>query len=210
VVEADYTLAIEDHPLVSGKPANGFQIAANGASDVAFPAHVVWRDVAPAVEALFDKDTVRYRASGTIGLHTPLGLVSFPLAHEGTFAPPRLPAVAVQSPRVMSIGFTSARIALPLKITNRNPFALPLGAIAGAVQIAGTQVGVITLPPQPPVDAGKESVIEIPIEVNFIQAGLAVAAAIKSGAADVAIDGTLTSGAAHLPLHLAQRVTFTQ
>jgi LEA14-like dessication related protein len=210
VAQVDYALSVEDHALLSGKPSAGFRIAANGSSDVAFPAHVVWRELAPAVEALLEKEVVHYRASGTLGLDTPVGVASFPLAHEGTFAPPRLPSISIQAPRIVSIGFTGARLAIPIAIGNRNGFALPLGKLDGAVRIAGAHAGTVSLPEPPPIGAGQQAVIEIPLEVSFIESGLAVANAIKSGSADLAFDGTLSAGAARLPIHVAQKVDFAR
>lgn len=207
VAQADYALQIEGKPLVSGKPPNGFRIAARGASDVEFPAHVQWADLVPAVEALFKQDAVKYRASGTLGLNTPIGLVSLPLEHEGTFAPPRMPQLTVLTPTISASGL-NARLTIPVRIGNLNGFPIPIAGLAGAVQIAGRPVGSVALPAQGLIDAGKESTVQIPLEINLITAGTAVAEALRSRSADLAIDGTLSSGAAKLPIHLAQRVSF--
>ena len=209
VAQADYALQIEGKPLVSGKPPNVFRIGARGASDVEFPAHVMWADLVPAVEALFKQDTVKYKASGTLGLNTPVGLVSLPLEHEGTFAPPRMPEFSVQPPTISSIGLTSASLTIPVRIGNKNGFPIPIAGLLGAVQIAGRPVGKVGLPAQGLVEAGKDAVVQIPLEINFITAGTAVAEALRSHTADVSIDGFLvTSGLARLPIHVAQRVNF--
>ena len=209
VAQADYALQIEGKPLASGKPPNGFKIAAKGASDVGFPAHVQWADLVPAVEALFRQDSVKYKASGTVGLNTPVGLVSLPLEHEGTFAPPKMPEFSVQSPTISSIGLTGAQLTIPVRIGNKNGFPIPIAGLLGAVQIAGRPVGKVGLPAQGLVEAGKEAVVQLPLEINFITAGTAVAEALRSHTADVSIDGFLvTSQLVRLPIHIAQRVNF--
>ena len=209
VAQADYALQIEGKPLASGKPPNGFHIPGHASSDVAFPAHVNWADLVPAVEALFRQDSVKYRAQGTIGLNTPIGLVSLPLEHEGTFAPPRMPELSVQAPTLSSIGLTGAQLTIPLKIANKNAFPIPIAGLSGAVQIAGRPVGKVGLPAQGLVEAGKDAVVQLPLDINFVTAGTAVAEALRSRTADVSIDGFLvTSGLARLPLHVAQRVSF--
>lgn len=209
LAQTDYALQVENHPLLAGKPQGGLQIPGKGIADVAFPAHVAWNDLAPAVEALFAQQSVHYRASGTLGINTPIGVLALPLEHEGTFAPPHLPQLEIQSPKIVSIGLTGARLSLPLKIGNTNSFALPLGGILGSVEIAGERVGRVALPAQGVVEAGKETIVSLPLDISFLSTGAAVASALKSRVAEVKIDGTLTSGISTLPLHLAQTVNLT-
>ena len=209
LAQTDYALEIQNHPLLSGKPQGGLKIPGGGSADVAFPAHVAWNDLAPAVEALFAQQSVHYKASGTLGVHTPVGVISLPLEHEGTFAPPHLPTLEIESPKIVSIGLTGARLSLPLKIGNSNGFPLPLGGILGSVAIAGEKVGRVALPAQGVVEAGKETTLSLPLDVSFLSAGAAVASALKSGVAEFKIDGTLTSGTSTLPVHLAQTVNLT-
>ena len=209
LAQTDYALQIENHPLLSGKPQGGLKIPGGGSAEVAFPAHVAWNDLAPAVEALFAQQSVHYKASGTLGVNTPAGVIALPLDHEGTFEPPHLPTLEIQSPKIVSLGLTGARLSLPLKIANTNGFALPLGGILGAVEIAGEKVGRIALPAQGAVEAGKETIINLPLDISFLSAGAAVASALRSRVAEVKIDGTLTSGTSTLPVHLAQTVNLT-
>ncbi len=209
LAQTDYALQVENHALLSGKPQGGLQIPGGGSADVAFPAHVAWKDLAPAVEALFAQESVRYKASGTLGVNTPIGLIALPLEHEGTFAPPRLPDFEIQSPKILSIGLLGARLSLPLKIGNKNSFPLPLGGILGSVEIAGEKVGRVALPAQAMVEAGKETILSLPLDISFLSTGAAVASALRSRVAEVKIDGTLTSGTSTLPLHLAQTVNLT-
>lgn len=209
LAQSDYALQIENHPLLSGKPQGGLQIPGRGSTNVAFPAHVTWNDLAPAVEALFAQESVHYQATGTLGVQTPVGLIALPLEHEGTFAPPHLPQLEILSPKIVSIGLTGARLSLPLKIGNTNGFALPLGGILGSVEIAGEKVGRVALPAQGVVEAGKETIISLPLDVSFLSAGAAVASALKSRVAEFKIDGTLTSGTSTLPVHLAQTLNLT-
>ena len=205
---ASYALELEGHPVATGKPPQGLQIPGKGTATVTLPAHVVWDQLAPALEAVLMKDSLRYKASGTLGVNSPIGLISLPLQHEGTVVPPRLPSFELQSPRIVSLGFTGARLALPLKLTNKNAFPLPLGAVDGIVEIEGARVGRIALAQPPAVAASSEQVIELPLDISFASTGMAVFSAIKSGSAHVKLDGTLRSLGASLPLHVDQNVQF--
>ena len=201
-----YALQIEGHDVVSGAPANGLAIPGGGTAEVTFPAAFKWNDIAPAIEALFAKDQAQYRASGELGVSSPVGLVALPLQHEGTFAAPRMPSLALGSPRVQSVSLTSARLSLPLQIRNGNSFPLPLAGLLGTVEIAGANVGHIALKQQAPVAAGQETTLNVPLEVSFLSAGQAVAEAIRSGVAEMKIDATLNAGGVSLPLKVAQTV----
>ena len=210
LAQADYALDVEGHRVLGGKPRNGLKIPAGGTAEVTFPAAIKWNDIAPALEALFAKDTIKYKASGVLGLDSPAGLISLPVEHEGSFAAPKMPKFDVGSPRITSLLLTGARIELPLKISNLNAFPLPLGEILGTVEIAGARVGRIAMPQSAPVPAGKEVTLRIPLNVNFLQAGSAVAQAIKSGVAEVKIDATLNAAGATLPVKIARTVELTR
>src|SRR5688572_5335062 len=68
LAEVDYALFVEGKQVVAGKPPNGLQIAANGQSDLTFPANIKFADVAPVVQTFLTQDTARYRAEGHIGV----------------------------------------------------------------------------------------------------------------------------------------------
>jgi LEA14-like dessication related protein len=202
LTHASYNLEVEGHKVASGTPRNGLQIPARGTSEVTFPAKLQWNDIAPALEAVFAMDQVRYKASGELGI----GPVMLPLQHEGTFAAPKVPKLDVGAPQITSLSLTGARMALPLQIENVNGFPLPLGGILGTVDIAGSRVGRIALPEAAPVPANGHTTLNVPLNVSFLQTGAAVAQAIRTGVAEVKIDGILNAGNASIPVKVAKTV----
>jgi LEA14-like dessication related protein len=202
LTRASYNLEVEGHKVASGTPQNGLKIPGGGTAEVTFPAKVQWNEIAPALEALFAMDQVRYKASGELGI----GSVTLPLQHEGTFAAPKMPKLDVGSPQVTSLTLTGARLALPLKIANVNGFPLPLGGILGTVDIAGATVGRIAMPESAPVPGKGETTLNIPLNISFLQSGAAVASALRSGVAEVKIDATLNAGGASIPVKVARTV----
>jgi len=206
LAKASYALAVEGKQVVAGAPQNGLQIPAHGSAEVTFPAKVHWNEIAPALEALFAQDQVHYKASGTVGLNSPIGVVELPLEHEGTFGAPKMPVFEIGSPRITGLSLTSASLSIPLKIKNSNGFPLPLGGVLGDVSLAGSHVGHISLPEAAPVPAGNETTILIPLDVNFLSAGTAAAQAIRTGIAEVKIDATLNAAGTTLPFKVAKTV----
>jgi LEA14-like dessication related protein len=202
LTRASYNLEVEGHKVAAGTPKNGLKIPGGGTAEVTFPAKVQWNEIAPALEALFAMDQVRYKASGELGI----GSVTLPLQHEGTFAAPKMPKLDLGSPQLTSLTLTGARLALPLKIANANGFPLPLGGILGTVDIAGATVGRIAMPEAAPVPSKGETTLIIPLNVSFLQSGAAVAQALRSGVAEVKIDATLNAAGASIPVKVARTV----
>jgi LEA14-like dessication related protein len=202
LTRASYNLEVEGHKVASGTPRNGLRIPARATSEVTFPAKVQWNEIAPALEAVFAMDQIRYKASGELGF----GPLVLPLEHEGTFAAPKMPKIDVGAPQITSLSLTGARLALPLQIENLNGFPLPLGGILGTVDIAGSRVGRVALPEAAPVPAKGSTTLHIPLNVSFLQTGAAVAQAIRTGIAEVKIDGILNAAGASIPVKVAKTV----
>jgi LEA14-like dessication related protein len=205
LVNVSYAFDVDGHPLVAGQPPNGFSFPP-GNSELSFPVRLVWTQLFPALQALATQDTVHYKASGTVGIDTILGPLTFDLSHEGTLPTPKLPQIAIDPPKVSSLSPLGARLSIPLRVTNRNAFALPLAGITGDVRISGESVGKLLLPAQGVVAANTEQVVQIPLDISFLSAGLAVAKALQAGQAEIVIDGALGIGSSSIPVHVSQMV----
>ncbi|HEY2031005.1 MAG TPA: LEA type 2 family protein [Myxococcales bacterium] len=206
LVNTSYELDVNGHLLAAGAPPNGFEFP-HGQSQLAFPVHVVWLQVLPALEALATTDSVHYRASGTVGINTLLGPLTLDLAHEGTIPTPKLPQVAFDSPKLQSLSPLGARIVIPMRFANPNAFPVPLAAIAGEVRIAGETVAHLALPPQGMVQATSERTVMVPLDIGFLSAGVAAARALQEGEAEITLEGSITVGpSAVLPVRHTQTV----
>lgn len=201
-----YELQIEGRRVVAGAPANGLAIPANSTAEMAFPAGVRWLEIAPALTALFEQDLVHYKASGSIGVDTPVGVITLPVEREGTFPSPRVPKLSLGPPQLVSLSLLGARMNLPLHVQNDNDFPLGVAGVAGEIALAGAPVGRIALPEQPPIPPRAEALLSVPLEIIFLTTGPAVAEAVHSGVAEVSLAVTLSAGGAQLPLRLTQTV----
>jgi LEA14-like dessication related protein len=207
LAEVDYALFVEGHQVVAGKPPKGLTIPAQGQVDLLFPASVKFAELAPVLQTFLEKDYAQYRAEGHLGVQTPVGVISFPLAHQDQFEVPKFPAVQLGSPRVTQLSFTGAILEIPLTVTNRNSFQLPVSGLSGALSIAGAVVGQVDTGDLGAMEGRAARQINLPVTVNFGSA-LAVANAIRVGSGDIGFNGQLRSGAASLPLSFHQNLTF--
>ena len=71
----DYALFIENKQVVAGAPQNGLQIAANGATQLHFPAGIKFADIAQVVETFLSRDNASWRAEGSLGVQTPISVI---------------------------------------------------------------------------------------------------------------------------------------
>ncbi|MHB8875951.1 MAG: LEA/WHy family protein [Myxococcaceae bacterium] len=207
LAQADYALFVEGHQVVAGKPPNGLQIPARGKVDLVFPANVKFADVAPVLQVFLQKDFAQYRAEGRVGVQTPIGVLSFPIVREDRFEVPKMPTVQFGAPRITNLSFSSATLDIPLSVTNRNSFNLPVSGLSGAVNINGASVGQVSTGDMGALTGGASREVSVPLTVNFASA-LQAANAIRQGSGNVGFSGSLQSGSGAIPLSFNQNLAF--
>jgi LEA14-like dessication related protein len=112
--------------------------------------------------------------------------------------------VAVLAPKVSDLGFSGATLEIPLSVTNRNGFRLPVGGVNGHVSIAGVQVGEISTSAFGALDANATKQVTLPLKVHFTSAALGLMEALRGGKANVQLTGSLESGGAEVPISFSQ------
>ncbi|HYO52298.1 LEA type 2 family protein [Archangium sp.] len=208
LASVDYAFFVEDKQVVAGTPAKGINIAANGSSELVFPANVKFADIVSVVQTFLNKDSARYKAQGTLGVQTPLGVLRFPLEHEGTFEVPKIPQVQFESPRISNVTLQGATVEFPLTVKNRNSFPLPVSGISGALKVAGSNVGDLSTGDLGLIEPGSTRQLTLPLKINFLSAAAAANALRSGGNAQVKLDGRLVSGGQNVPLDVSQLLNF--
>lgn len=207
LAELDYKLFIEGKQVVAGSPRRGLTIPADNRADLTFPAQLKFAELAPTLGVFLNQDTAKYRAEGHIGVKTPIGVIKFPLKKEGSFEVPKVPQVEFQQPQVTHLSLSGATLSIPLKLTNRNSFPLPVAGITGQLAIGGANIGNINTGEVGLLAGRGTQTVNLPVTVNFSSA-LAAANAIRQGKGQVALSGNLVSGGATVPIVLSQLKDF--
>ncbi len=208
LASVSYAFFVEGKQVVAGSPAKGLNIPARGKSELVFPANVKFADIAPVVQTFLTKDTAQYKAQGSVGIQTPLGVLSFPLEHEGTFEVPKVPQVQFNPPRISNVSLQGATVQFPLVVKNRNSFPLPVAGISGALRVAGASVGTLSTGDLGMLEAGATRELTLPLTINFLSAASAASALRSGGNAQVKLEGQLVSGAGKVPLDISQLLNF--
>ncbi len=208
LASVDYALFIENKQVVAGSPPNGLQIGARGASQLHFPAGIKFTDLVAVVETFLTRDTASWRAEGSLGVQTPIGLLKLPIVKDGTFEVPKVPAIVFGNPRVTNITLTGATVEFPLTVTNKNTYALPIGGVTGNLAIAGSNVGSISTGNLGAMDGKGARQVALPLNVSFLAAGGAVINAVRGGTSQVTFNAQVQSGAQTLPIKVDQLLNF--
>ena len=208
LAEVDYRLSIDGHPVATGKPPDGLEIQANGATDVTLPASFKFTDLGQAVATVLQKGSAGYKAEGTVGVKTPIGLVTVPLSHEGTFTLPAMPGIALGTPRLTSVAIDHATVELPVTLTGKGSLPVPLQALEAAVTIGGARIGEVSAKDLGTLEPGASRSVTLPLTVPFSGAVEAAQAMLKGGTVPIALDGQLQSGPAPVPFQLKTTASF--
>src|SRR5215469_758999 len=208
LAEVDYRLSIDGHPVATGKPPDGLEIPANGAADVTLPASFKFADLGQAVATMLSKGSAGYKAEGTVGVKTPVGLVKVPLSHEGTFTLPAMPGIELGTPRLTSVAIDHATVELPVTLTGKGTLPVPLQALEAAVTIGGARIGEVSAKDLGTLEPGASRSVTLPLNVPFSGAVEAAQAMLKGGAVPIALDGQLQSGPAPVPFQLKTTASF--
>ncbi len=208
LASVEYALLVDDKQVVAGAPPQGFSMAANGSTDVHFPAGIKFQDLVQVVETFLTKDSATYKASGALGIQTPVGIIKLPLSKTGEFEVPKIPQVVFGDPKVSNLSLTGATIEFPLTVTNKNTFPLPLGVLSGALSVAGANVGTISTGELGLMTEKGTKQVSLPVNVSFLSAASAVVNAVRGGNAPVQFNAQLQSGATTVPLKVDQLVNF--
>ena len=208
LADLDYRLSIDGHPVATGRPPDGLEIPAHGTVDVTLPATFRFADLGPAVATVLAKGKAGYKAEGTVGVKTPVGVVRLPLSHEGTFELPDMPGISLGTPRLTKVGIDQATVELPVTLTAKGSYPVPVQALEAAVSIAGTRVGEVSAKDLGTLEPGKSQSVSLPLTIPFSGAFTAAQAILKGGTVPIALDGRLQSGPAPVPFALKTTAQF--
>jgi len=208
LAEIDYALFVEGKQVVAGRPPQGLRIPASGSAELVLPATLKFADLGPVAKVLLTQTRATYKAQGTVGMDTPVGRIRRPLSKEGSFDVPQLPDVKVGTPRISQLTASGATLELPLTITNKNSFPLPLEGLSGALSIAGNRVGSISTGDLGKLTPKQPRQITVPLTFNVLQA-LNAANALRQGQGHVSFNGEVKSGSV-LPLQFGDSVKFVR
>jgi LEA14-like dessication related protein len=208
LASVDYALFIDEKQVVAGAPPQGLTIPARGSTELHFPASFKFTDIVAVIDTFLNKDNATWRAEGGLGLQTPIGVIRLPIAKSGDFEVPKVPLVAFDNPRITNVTLQGATIEFPLKVTNRNSYALPIAGVTGNLVMAGNNIGTLSTGNLGQMEGKGLKQVTLPLTINFLQAANAAVTAARGGNAQVSFTAQLQSGPQTVPVRVDQLLTF--
>lgn len=199
LAEVAYQLEVEGKRLLSGMPKEGLKVRGRGKQLLKFPTTVHFLDVVPVVTKLFSKESLGYRASGSLGVDTPLGVVALPLSHTGRIDVPKLPKIEITDLSAPKVTTSGAEFSVGLKLHNPNDFPLALDALDWSFLVDRSSLASGQMKKTSLVKGGQREV-RIPIRVGLGGASQAVQRLLAGQKSAVSLTGKLRSGKLSAPV----------
>jgi LEA14-like dessication related protein len=174
-----YALELAGVELISGDNPDGLELEAQGSSDVSLPVVMAFSSIFEVVEAMRGQDTLPFALRGDFGWDTDIGPVDITFDEGGDFPALRKPQVDLGQLRLGAIAGSSVAAELDLGVDNDHGSPLGLKNLDFDLAVAGSRVGGGNLEDGGQVDGATRRTLTLPLVLDLLGAGEAVAAAVS-------------------------------
>jgi LEA14-like dessication related protein len=202
----DYRLDVENSQVVTGSSQTGLSIPARGSAPLELPVRVRYADIPNFLSSLVHKEQLGFQLQGNAGVATPLGVMGLPFSYSGQIPTPRMPGIALTGVSLHGLSLDGIAFDVHLEVRNQNGFALPVGALAYALRLGGSEVlggASQTLGSVPGHGTGR---VTIPVRLPFAAASDAVGRLMRGAPTDLNLRGQASFGGVQLPVDLGGKL----
>ncbi|HVI75607.1 MAG TPA: LEA type 2 family protein [Anaeromyxobacteraceae bacterium] len=200
-----YQLDVEGRQVGEGSLPAGVQVPAQGATDVAIPVRLRWRDVPGFVEILLSRAEVAYRVRGSAGVGSALGTIDLPFDHQGRVAVPRPPSIGIEGVTVKDASLAHLAVDVKLGIENGNSFPLPVGALTYGLRVGEQELLEGGAHPLVAVPPRGHAVVTVPIRLSTLGAAEGISELLRGAA--LRLHGRAGFGDVQVPVDAQGAVT---
>jgi LEA14-like dessication related protein len=193
-----YRLEVEGRQIVEGDLPGGVQMRAKGATPVAIPVRLRWKDVPGFVELLLTRAEVAYRVSGNAGIGWPMGTIDLPFDHRDRVALPRPPSIGIEGITVRDSSLSNLSLDLKLRVENRNTFPLPVGALTYGLRVGQRDVVAGGAHPLVAVPPGGRATVALPVRISVLGVADSVSELLRG--AELRLHGLAEFGPMQVPV----------
>ena len=171
----DYNLLINGSSFLKGKQQKGLRIKANDVATIQFPVSLSYTQLYNTFEGLKKQDRSMYQMKCGFAFEVPvLGVVNIPVSKSGELPLLKLPQIGIRDLKLRKIGFSGAELALGIRLNNPNAFTVILERFKYNFDVNGLNWASGNMTSGIQVPEKGESIVEIPISLNFIKMGRSV------------------------------------
>jgi LEA14-like dessication related protein len=171
----DYDFLINGASFIKGKQEKELAIEAQGESIVQLPLSLGFADLYRTFQSLRDQDISTYRLNCGFSFDVPvLGVVNVPVSKEGEFPLLKLPKVNLGALKLDNLTLSGADLKLSIRLSNPNAFSMILDRFHYQLEINRQNWVSGDTGDKIQIEEKGESLIEIPISLDFFQMGRSV------------------------------------
>ena len=198
-----YDLNLDGNTFAKGTTKRAMELKHNGEGPLRVPFGVEFQKLAKSLLAFFQKkDSVSYRLSVQVGFQTPIGEVILPpITTRGRIPVPKLPKMRVVGVALGAMSLMGATLNFKVGMKNEGKFPIKMRGFDYGFRISGINIGggntkLTGLRP------GGEQIMTIPLKVNFMKVGMAIAGILRSKKLPYDFSGKIDLGLFKLPFNL--------
>ncbi|HJN75474.1 MAG TPA: LEA type 2 family protein [Myxococcota bacterium] len=170
----DYALAFEQVEWLSGDSPDGLVLSAEDSSELALPVSIEFESLFDMVQAVRGQDEIGFGLDGSFGFDTPVGPLDVPYDEDGGFPAPRRPGFTMNKLKLKNLNISGAELALKLDVDNEHGSNLFFENVDYQIALAGVDIGGGFIDELGSVDGATTETVSIPIEIDFLDAGVAL------------------------------------
>lgn len=177
----EYKLNLQNTDFLSGTLEQSGNIEAGQTQKVTLPIAFLFADMLELVKNS-NGDTIAYGLDAAMLFDIPLvGEVKLPVKTKGTFPIPKAPGISLSAFNIEKLSMTGARVKLKLDMENPNTFGLVLGGFDYVLGLNGKNILSGKNFQKQTLGAKGKGSVEIPVELSFLEGGMAVYNILSSG-----------------------------
>lgn len=178
----DYDLAVNGSRLFSGEQTQGDRLEAGAEQEVRLPVTLEFSELVDFVSNFAQRDALAYEIATGMSFEIPVvGRVRVPATASGEVPIPRLPTLEVFNLRTERIGIGGADMILSLRLQNPNVFDLVIDRFSYEFALDNYRVAGGESRQRVTLEENSDGMVEIPLNVSFVEAGTSVYRAIMNG-----------------------------
>lgn len=177
----DYDFLVNESSFVKGVQEKGLEISPVGEEVIRFPLSLRFSDIYQTFQTLRNQGISSYRINVGLSFNLPiLGTTRIPVSKSGEFPLVKLPKLSLDSVFLENISLTGANLKIALKLDNPNIFTIILNNIKYQFNVNGQSLISGNIEQKVQINENGENIIQLPVSVNFLQAGMAVSQILTS------------------------------
>jgi LEA14-like dessication related protein len=178
----DYDLLINENSFISGNQSDQLQIDAQKSNTIQLPVTLKFLDIYNTFNDLKNNDQSKYQIKCGLNFDIPvIGKTRIPISKIGDIPLLKMPKFSFSSVKLKNIGITGANLILEAKFNNPNTFSMLIDQMSYTFQVNGKNWLTGNASQKLSTDNKAESIIEIPVSLDFLQMGSSLYQLISGG-----------------------------